>query len=113
MLKRMWREDEGVLTFEWIVLITLLVVGVVGGMAAVRDAINIELEGVAGAIIAVDQSYKVCSPIITSIGNDPGAECCASGSVGWTYTRGTPLLSKMRGDATEPVTPGACEQGPQ
>ena len=44
MLKRMWREDEGVLTFEWILLTTLLVIGVVGGISGVRDAINVELD---------------------------------------------------------------------
>ena len=39
MLKRLWREDEGVLTFEWILLLTLLVIGVIGGVAGIRDAI--------------------------------------------------------------------------
>ncbi len=30
MLKRIWRDDEGFLTFEWILLITVLLIGIVG-----------------------------------------------------------------------------------
>ena len=62
MLKRIWHEDEGVLTFEWILLITLLVIGITGAISAVRDAIAAELIDVAGAIVSLDQSYSVVSP---------------------------------------------------
>ena len=62
LFHRMWREDEGVLTFEWILLITVLVIGIVGGLSAVRDAIITELGDVAQAMIAVDQSYTVIQP---------------------------------------------------
>ena len=39
MLYRMWTEDEGVLSFEWVLLVTLVTIGVVSGIAAARDAI--------------------------------------------------------------------------
>ena len=42
MLMRFGCEDEGVLTFEWIMLLTLLVIGVIGGVAGIRDAISQE-----------------------------------------------------------------------
>jgi Flp pilus assembly pilin Flp len=65
-LKRVWNEDEGVLTFEWILLVTVLILGIVGGLSAVRDAIIDELGDVGGAIIAVDQSWTIepspCDP---------------------------------------------------
>ena len=32
MLKRIWRDDEGFLTFEWILLITVLLIGIVGAL---------------------------------------------------------------------------------
>ena len=42
MIKRMFggksRKRRGVLTFEWILLISLMVIGVIGGLAAVRIA---------------------------------------------------------------------------
>ena len=62
MLNRIWNDESGVLTFEWILLITVLVIGIVGALSAVRDALNTELADVAGAIVALDQSYFICWP---------------------------------------------------
>lgn len=62
LLRRMWKEDEGVLTFEWILLITVLVIGIVGGLSAVRDAVITELGDVVEAVISLDQSYYVSHP---------------------------------------------------
>ena len=62
LLNRVWREDEGVLTFEWILLITVLVIGIVGGLSAVRDALITELGDVAEAMISLDQSYTILNP---------------------------------------------------
>ena len=62
LLSRGWREDEGVLTFEWILLITVLVIGVVGGLSAVRDATITELGDVVEAMISLDQSYTIINP---------------------------------------------------
>ena len=63
MLKRAWTEDQGVLTFEWVLLVTLLTIGVVGGISAVRDAILSELGDVAQAMISLDQSYTIINPV--------------------------------------------------
>ena len=49
---------RGALSFEWTVLITLLVIGVVGGLTAARDAMVSELYDVSGAVDAVDQSFR-------------------------------------------------------
>ena len=38
-------------------LITIIAVGIVGGLTAVRDAIVDELGDVAGAAVAIDQSF--------------------------------------------------------
>jgi Flp pilus assembly pilin Flp len=63
LLHRVWKEDEGVLTFEWILLITVLAIGIVGGLSAVRDAIISELGDVAKAVTALDQSYTIINPM--------------------------------------------------
>lgn len=91
MLKRMWVEDSGVLTVEWVLLITLLVVGIVGVLAVVRDALNYELLGVSGAILSVDPSYVVPPPISVSIGAGPGT-AASGGAVGFSYIRPQPRL---------------------
>ena len=59
VLKRIPREDRGVLTFEWILLITVIIIGIVGGLSAVRDGVIDELGDVTEATIRIDQSWSV------------------------------------------------------
>ena len=87
VLKRIWRDQEGVLTYEWILLITLVVIGIVGGYSAVRDGVIDELGDVAGAILRVDQSFTSeapeCAPCLgTVIWNDAEADVCRERSSG-------------------------------
>jgi hypothetical protein len=96
MLKRLWCEDEGVLTLEWILLTTLVVIGVISGLAAVRDALMHELAGVVGAIMAIDQSYSLSTPIAISVGGGVGCSPSVAGSqmsfqdtTGYTVGRAT------------------------
>ena len=70
LLNRVWREDEGVLTFEWILLITVLVIGIVGGLSAVRDAVISELGDVSHAITLLDQSYTILNPMEVRVHTD-------------------------------------------
>ena len=112
MLRRVCREDEGFLTFEWILLLTLLVVGIAGAMSAVRDAINAESISVAGAIENIDQSYFICSPLqggagITTACNTTGTLCCYGGGVGSVYERPVPSFGARRTNGTVPV-PAIC-----
>ena len=44
------KQRRGILTFEWILLVTVLVIGVIGGLGAVRNAILVELHDLADAI---------------------------------------------------------------
>jgi hypothetical protein len=74
MINRMWQEDDGVLSFEWVLLITLVVIGIVGGLAAARDAIIDELGDIAQALISFDQSYVIAAVDLNGDGDttDPG-----------------------------------------
>jgi hypothetical protein len=62
-LKHVWLEDDGVLSFEWALLLTVGVIGIVGGATAARDAIIDELGDTAEVMLAVDQSYHVGFPL--------------------------------------------------
>ena len=64
---RFWQEDEGVLTFEWVLLVTLLTIGIISGLAAARDAIIDELGDVAQAMMSVDQSYSIDFPLAITV----------------------------------------------
>jgi Flp pilus assembly pilin Flp len=59
----LWREEEGVLSFEWTLLVTLLLLGIVAGLSAARDAIIDELGDVAQAMLAVDHSMTIDFPL--------------------------------------------------
>jgi Flp pilus assembly pilin Flp len=67
ILARMWKEQDGVLSFEWVLLVTLLTIGIVGGVAAARDAIIDELGDVAQAMLALDQSYSIDFPLYVEV----------------------------------------------
>src|SRR3954452_10684917 len=63
VLSPMWKEEDGVLSFEWVLLVTLLTIGIVSGISAARDAIIDELGDVAQAMLALDQSYSIDFPL--------------------------------------------------
>jgi hypothetical protein len=94
-LRLIWNEDDGVLSFEWVLLVTVLTIGVVAGIAAARDAIIDELGDVVEAAIALDQSYRVdFAPDIT-IHDFPAAQC---GSDSQFTDRATQFNDSDRGD---------------
>jgi Flp pilus assembly pilin Flp len=64
LLARMWHETDGVLSFEWTMLTSLLTVGVVSGVAAVRDSVTDEMGDLAQAMVSLDQSYYVQPPLV-------------------------------------------------
>jgi Flp pilus assembly pilin Flp len=73
-LKRTWHEDDGVLSFEWTLLVTLLTIGVVAGLAGARDAMIDELGDVAQGMLALDNTYLIAYPLELQIsGNNGGA----------------------------------------
>src|SRR5262245_59220316 len=56
-IRKLWREDDGVLSFEWTLVAVLIVFGIVGGLAAARDALIDELGDLAEAVVSLDQSF--------------------------------------------------------
>ena len=74
VLSRMWKEEDGVLSFEWVMLVTLLTIGIVSGLTGARDAIIDELGDVAQAMLALDQSYTISFPLDVDVHiNDPSS----------------------------------------
>lgn len=67
LFNRILNDEQGVLTFEWILLLALLVIGIVGGLAAVRDGLLIQLGSSAAVIVGIDQSTLIKFPPIIQI----------------------------------------------
>lgn len=57
------KKKKGVITFEWILLFSLLLIGIVGGITTIRNALIIETSEVADAILHNNKSYIVSHPI--------------------------------------------------
>ena len=85
MLTRLWSEQDGVLSFEWTLLVALVTIGIVSGVTAARDVIIDELGDAAQAVLNFDQSYSFAGlpllgipssqytdviPVVTDCGRD-------------------------------------------
>src|SRR5262245_63687888 len=80
-------EDDGVLSFEWTLLTSLLTVGVVSGVAAVRDAAIDELGDLSQAMDSLDQSYVIQPPLAVEVHTiGPFGGFGFSGGFGFTST---------------------------
>ena len=55
----MKKKKRGVITFEWILLFSLLLVGITGAVASIRDSLIIETTEVADAILHNNKSYII------------------------------------------------------
>lgn len=69
-IRSLWHEDDGVLSFEWTLLLTMLTIGIVSGIAATRDGIIDELGDVAQAMLSVDGSYIISQPLAIIVDAD-------------------------------------------
>lgn len=70
LFTRQRKQRRGVLTLEWILLVTVLVIGVIGGLGAVRNATLSELADLANAIEAIN--FKTLDECCSEEGALPG-----------------------------------------
>lgn len=55
---KLWNDEAGfIVSIELILIATIAVIGLIAGMASVRDAVVSELSDVAGAVQDLNQSY--------------------------------------------------------
>ena len=60
MLKKLWSDDAGaIIAAEYLFVATILVIGIIVGLASVRDAVNSELAELANAYLALSQGYTI------------------------------------------------------
>ena len=57
---RMWHDDSGaIIAAEYLFLATILVIGIIVGLANVRDAVNTELSELANALLSLSQGFVI------------------------------------------------------
>ena len=81
-LKKLWQDEAGfVVSSELVLIATILVIGIIAGQTALRDAVVGELADVGAAIGDVNQSFSFgaitghCSSTSGSIFTDLGDFC--------------------------------------
>jgi Flp pilus assembly pilin Flp len=102
--RKLWTEEDGVLSFEWTLLVTLVVIGVVAGLAGARDAIIDELGDAAQAMLALDDSYSLDQPLAIIVDVNPGEDpnpVQPGSATGSSFTDGQSFTDCAR----TPVTP--------
>jgi hypothetical protein len=91
LMQRLWQDDCGALiATEWVFVATILILGAITGLVAVRQAVLAELTDFANALLALNQSY--------SFSGQSNCESSTAGSVFVDFTetivaRHTPALS--------------------
>jgi Flp pilus assembly pilin Flp len=59
LMLRLWNDDCGALiATEWVFLATILVLGSITGLVAIRQAVISQFAELANAVMALDQSYS-------------------------------------------------------
>jgi len=78
MMAQFWNEESGILTFEWMLLLTVLVIGIIGGLATIRNATNSEAKEVSNAVNALNHSYTVSASVGGTVASTGGIELSAT-----------------------------------
>jgi hypothetical protein len=97
LLRRLWSDDCGALLgAEWVFVGTILVLGTITGLVAVRQAVNSELTEFAQSVTALNQSYSFSGQ----------ANCAAStaGSQAVNTPSNAAALAATKTPAASPVT---------
>ena len=110
MLKRLWLDEGGaILSAELCLIMVLLVIGMVVGLTALRDAVDFQLADIAGAIAALDPGYSFTGLKYTGIGASvaivPGSKFVASLATGGNLGANRGLLTVLAASASK-IPPG-------
>ena len=72
-MEKFLRDETGSLTLEWIFMLSLLVLGIAGGIASIRNAVILEAGADAGAAAGLNDSYTVTAPPTLSMNSKQSA----------------------------------------
>jgi Flp pilus assembly pilin Flp len=60
LIVRLWSDDQGaLLSIEFLLIATVLLLGLIVGLADLRNAVVTEFEELANAVLALSQGYSV------------------------------------------------------
>jgi Flp pilus assembly pilin Flp len=101
LLRRLWDDDSGaLLATEWIIIATILVLGIITGLVATRAAVLAELIDFANALVSLNQSFSLS-----------GQSNCLSSVAGSSFTDATDSITNRSISASlgSPAVGVACD----
>jgi Flp pilus assembly pilin Flp len=84
MFSKLWNDDAGVVTIEYLVLGTFLALALIVGVATLSHAINAELAELSNAILTFNQAYSVSGESSCGASKAGSAATDTNGSVALT-----------------------------
>jgi len=109
MFRKLWNDDAGVVSLEYLMLSTVVGLGMAVGTSAVSDALNVEYIELSNAILALSQAYSVNNQAVNgafffgSIGTKSGTVVTEVGATETYYNPGVFFFSP--GSAVLNTTP--------
>lgn len=117
-IKAIQKRKQGgfIMTTELVLLVTVMVVGMIVGLVSMRDSVNAEMEDVAEAIGALDQSYSFDgienvqeTAFIDGSTFTDAQDPNAGDTTGFTYT--LPSTEAAAGTGLSPFATGTASTG--
>lgn len=105
-LKHLWMEEDGVLSFEWTLIVTLLTIGIVAGLAGARDAIIDEFGDVAQGMLALDHSMTIDFPLEVVVHTGPPSSASDSSFIDAFFYDDCGRADNLPGQAPQTVDDG-------
>lgn len=84
MLKKLWNDEAGVVSIEYLFLATVVGLGVIIGFANLEYAINVEYTELANAILALNQGYTLVAQSGCKASRAGSAATDVANTVGFT-----------------------------
>src|SRR5687767_15045622 len=101
MFKKLWNDDAGVVTIEYLVLGTFLGLALIVGVHSLAASLNSELSELAQSIGTFDQDYSAAG--FTGCGAaTPGSEALGDVATGVDITNNTPTGVNIDDPACSP-----------
>jgi hypothetical protein len=99
----LWEDDAGIVALEYLLVATIVGLGLVVGLASVFEAMTVELTELSNAILCIDQTYEVAG--YTSINASGGQIGVRRGSRAYDLDRVNSITRTRAAAHTIEVTP--------
>lgn len=74
MMQRLWQDDAGIVALEYLLVATIVGLGLVVGLSNLEIALDTELTELANAITALDQGYSFVG-VVSNNGSYKNGTC--------------------------------------